>query len=149
MNMSRVVAVAAVLALASGCASGEDEGASNSDTGTPRTSQTGDTRERTAVGVLASANENSYSEDQLIYVDAGTPSAVDAVVKCDGPDYTLVSESYMEGDGELMTIVGSAEAQAHIAPGTVAEAVGVGTDAVVSRYEKALTKDSGGGLSVS
>ncbi|WP_029457359.1 hypothetical protein [Dietzia alimentaria] len=94
--------------------------------------------------MLSAQDESTYSEDQLIYVEVGTPAAVKAVVKCSGPEYALVNESYMDDGASSMTVVGSAEAQARIPPKEVADAVGVGTDEVVSRYEKELTTDTGG-----
>lgn len=144
MKIPQVVAVAAALALVSGCASSQDKETPNSGGDTAQSTQTSTQRSQTSVGVLSSQETDTYSQDELIYVDAGTPAAVEAVVKCSGPDYVLVNESYMQDGDSFMTVVGSAEAQARIAPEEVAEAVGVDTEAVVSRYEKDLTSETGG-----
>lgn len=147
MKILPVVALVGVLALTSSCASSQDEDLprdSGGGEGTAQSETRVSERAQTSVGILAQSGTRSYSENELLHVAVGTPAAVDAVVECEGPDYGVIIESHQLGDDSPEVVVGGAQAQARVAPEEVAEVLGVDTNRVVSRFDKAITTEAGG-----
>lgn len=144
MEFSRAIVVAAVLALSAGCGTSEGNVAEVDEPSASQGPASVAERAKTSVGILQHSTSTSYSEDELLFVAAGTPAAVDAVVACDGPDYGLVIESHQNGEASPLTVVGSAQAQARISPDKMAEVLEDADDEVVSRYDRQITSETGG-----
>lgn len=144
MNLSRAIAVTAVLALSAGCGASEGNAPEVDEPSASQSSTNVTERKQTSVGILQYSSTNSYSEDELLFVAAGTPAAVDAVVECDGPDYGLVIESHQDGEASPLTVVGSAQAQARISPDEMTAVLEDADDEVVSRYDRQITSETGG-----
>lgn len=144
MNLSRAIVVTAVLALSAGCGASEGNAPEVDEPSASQSSTNVAERKQTSVGILQHSSTNSYSEDELLFVAAGTPAEVDAVVECDGPDYGLVIESHQDGEASPLTVVGSAQAQARISPEEMAAVLEDADDEVVSRYDRQITSGTGG-----